>query len=81
MIYNSGAIRWQIDHFLSDGNSNVSTIFHRLLDIRKELKFQKFDIGNEGQCQGGENGACIIRLAMFDYANGYTHIHTHNYTR
>ena len=51
MTYNirSGAIRWQIYDFLSDGNSNVYYVAHRLRDIRKWRKMPKFDLENEGQ--------------------------------
>ena len=33
-----GAIRWQINDFLSDVNSNVCSMSHRLRHIRKRIK-------------------------------------------
>ena len=42
-----GAIRWKMFDFLSDVNSNVRSISHRLRDIRKSM--QNFNIENEGQ--------------------------------
>ena len=43
MTYNirSGAIRWQMHDFLSDGNRNVCSISYRIRDIRKLRKMQK----------------------------------------
>ena len=50
----SGAIRWQLPDFLSDGNSNVYSVSHRLRDMRKQEKCQNVDLENEGQVQGSE---------------------------
>ena len=33
-MYNNDAIRWQMPDFLSDGNSNVCSLSHRLQDIK-----------------------------------------------
>ena len=57
-MYNirNGSIRWQISNFLSDGNSNVFSISHRLWDICKNKKTDKTStlkvkIYREGQGQ------------------------------
>ena len=62
-MYNTrtGAIRWQLSDFLYDINSNFGSISHRLRDIRKQEKFQHFDLENEGQTRSGKTG-----LAPFD---------------
>ena len=55
MTYNifSGANRWQIPDFLSNGNCNVRS--QNLRDNRKTIKMQKkLYLENEGQGQGGE---------------------------
>ena len=53
MTYNirSGVMRWQMPDFLSDGNSNVCSISHRLPNIRKSRKLQDIDLENDGQGQ------------------------------
>ena len=45
----SGDMRWQMPDILSDGNSNVYSISHRLRDIHKLRKMQDVDLENEGQ--------------------------------
>ena len=35
-------------------NTNVCSISHHLQYIHKSNKMKKFDLENEGQCQGGE---------------------------
>ena len=51
MMYNncSGAIRWQIHDFLSDGNSNICSISTVCVIFANLAKCQNFDLENEGQ--------------------------------
>ena len=62
----SGAIWSLIPNFLSDGISKVCSTFHRLRDIRKWNKMQKFDFENEGESQVGQNESCANRLEMLN---------------
>ena len=89
MIYNvrGGVIRWQIHDFLSDDNSNICSISHRLRDIRKQEKCQNFDLENEGRCKGVEKRDLRFfqNLATWEHTftqkdkHIYTYIHTYTY--
>ena len=90
-----GAIRWQIPDFLSDDNSNVSSISHRLRDIRK-WKSQNSDLEND-QGQGVKErhlrhstrnvwiGEFFFQnfcyLAIYVYTKGYTHTYMYIHTQ
>ena len=62
----NGVIQWEICAFPFDGNSNVCSMSHHLRDIRHSNYFTKVLTLKTKVKVKKKNGACVIRLEMFD---------------
>ena len=95
-MYNirSGAIRWQIPDFLSDGNSNVCSSSHHLRDIRETNKIKivwpwKWRSKSKSRRTGLTYWICLIPYSWIfiilenwehSFSQKETHTHTNKQT-
>ena len=68
-MYNirSGAIQWQKHGILSDVNSNVYSISHRLRDSRETMQ-KTFTLKLKVNVKEEKNGTCAMELEMFRFS-------------